>query len=161
MGIGKLSSAAGLALLFFVSGIAVLSLTDPLWFPAMRFGGAGLAVLGLVALQGAISAAVLWRWNGIGGALEAIRQIGVLRLVLLFALIAGFAVGVQGYWGRFPAFGAHLVVEGGIAIVALLNLVALVLAVPADIRGVAPLQKPWFPEMFYQANVRSVRKKGE
>ena len=120
-----------------LGGAATLWLTDPLWFPAMKFDGLGkgdLAMLALIAGQGALALAALLRAGGLGGIRASLRRFGLLRILIFFALLGLFAVSVQGYWGRTTAYILHLGVEGGIAVVAVLTCTAMVVLTPAHIR---------------------------
>ena len=131
--------AAGLlAGAFVLAGTAGLWLINPLWFPAMRFANLGavdLVMLTLIAGQGALALAIaLHAGGGPGGIFGAIARLGVFRLVTFFGLIVLFAVSIQGYWGRFGTYGAHLVVEGAIAAMALVTLGTLVAVTPGRVQ---------------------------
>ena len=120
-----------------LGGAAVLWLTDPLWFPALRLGlehRADPIMLALIALQGLLALAVLWRGPGPGPVWAALRGLGLGRVGLFFALLGLFAVSVQGYWGWFASYGMHLVIEGAAAAIAVLSLVALVIMTPDHVR---------------------------
>ena len=114
----------------FIGGAAQLWLTQPLWFPALRFGlrGGGDAIMAaLVAAQAALAIAVLWRRGAIRRPGALFSVFGPLRILLFLALSAAFSVSVMGYLprGYLVSWGMHMVAGGALVGVNLLSVAAL------------------------------------
>ncbi len=114
----------------FLGGAGQLWLTQPLWFPALRFGlrgGSDGAMAALVAMQAALAVAVLWRRGAIRRAGALFSVFGPLRILLFLALSAGFSVSVMGYLprGYLLSWGMHMVAGGALIGVNLLSVAAL------------------------------------
>jgi len=107
-----------------IGGSAQLWLTDPLWFPALRFktdGTMDLAMIGLIAVQAGIAGTILLAKGALGAILPAIRRFGLVRLALFLALLALASVSIMGYLahGGMRSYILHVIAGG---IVAAINL---------------------------------------
>ena len=125
-----LSRAWVFGLLFaalFMGGAAQLWMTEPLWFPALRFNPKGsfdFSMIGLIALQGLITASVLLKTGALGSLSRFLSQFGPLRVLIFLGLSGLFAVSPLGYlsYGGYVSYLTHLI--GGAAMI-LLNLATI------------------------------------
>ncbi len=113
----------GLVLLsLFLGGGAQLWMTEPLWFPALRFRPDeryDLVMIGIIALQGCVALAVLLGTNAFSAIGRFFTAFGFFRIVVFLALSGAFAVSPLGYlsYGGISAYATHLI--GGFVMMAL------------------------------------------
>lgn len=111
----------------FLGGAAQLYLTEPLWYPALRFrltGPIDRMMVGLIAIEVLVAVAVLIARRPHAILADAGARLGRGRIAVVLVLSAAFSVSVMGYIPRhaFTAYLAHVAV-GGVLIVAHLTLV--------------------------------------
>lgn len=123
----------------FLGGGAQLWMTEPLWFPALRFrpeDNLDWAMVGLIGFQGLMAAFFLLKTGALSAIARLFSAFGFARLILFLGLCTIFAVSPLGYlsYGGISAYVTHLI--GG-AVMILLNMatVAGLLRVPNPALG--------------------------
>ena len=130
----------GLLLLsLFVGGAAQLWMTEPLWFPALRFNpdqDFDLLMIALIALQGALAAVTLFMTGALPKLGTFFQTFGTVRILLFLALSAVFSVSPLGFlsYGGITSYASHLV-AGGVMIALNLATVAAMLRVKSPGSG--------------------------
>lgn len=117
LGWSGLTSSWTFGLLFaalFTGGAAQLWMTDPLWFPALRFhpkGGFDFAMIAMIFLQGLITAGVLFKTGALSGMNRLLDRFGTSRILIFLALSAAFCVSPLGFlsYGGYSAYVRHLI----------------------------------------------------
>lgn len=122
--------AALLVGMVFLGGIAELWLTEADWFSAVVFAPrsrADLGMLALIALEGLVAVAALWRLGGLRLVADALRAFGVVRPVVLVVALTICSVSLFRYLsaGDPGGYAIKLVVVGGLTGIHLVALVAL------------------------------------
>ncbi len=131
-----------LGLMLLGGSAAQLYLTDPLWFPALRFalhGKADLAMLALLALEAAAAGLVLARRGPARLATAAARAFGSVRLLAVLAISFALSVSVMGYavQGAWGSWIKHLVAASALIALHLAMLLAI-----AQTSRPRPLSRP-------------------
>lgn len=129
---------AALVFWLFLGGAAQLYLTEPLWYPALRFrltGPIDRLMVALIAVEVLVALAVLIVKRPHAILADAGARMGRGRIAVIVLLSTAFSVSVMGYIPRHAlgAYAAHVVV-GGILIVAHLTLVLALTQVKGPFR---------------------------
>ena len=129
---------AALVFWLFLGGAAQLYLTEPLWYPALRFrltGPIDRLMVALIAVEVLVALAVLIVKRPHAILADAGARMGRGRIAVIVLLSTAFSVSVMGYIPRHAlgAYAAHMVV-GGILIVAHLTLVLALTQVKGPFR---------------------------
>jgi hypothetical protein len=108
-------------------------MTEPLWFPALRFnpkGNLDLAMIGMIGLQGIVTAAILFGTGALQSLKRFLDRFGLVKVLIFLALNAAFAVSPLGYlsYGGYVSYASHLI-AGAIMIALNLATVAAMLRV--------------------------------
>lgn len=111
-----------LVLALFLGGAAQLWMTEPLWFPSLRFGpdsSMDLLMIALIVAQGIVTAYFLFATGALGAIDRFISAIGPFRILVFLGLSAFFALSPLGYlsYGGYFDYITHLI--GAAAMIAL------------------------------------------
>lgn len=128
-----------LAFAFITGAGAQLYLTEPSWFPTLRLRPQGVRdgiMIALMALEVAVTAAVLRQQNPGAVLAEIGRRFGGGRVALLIAVSLVFTVPVTFYVGR-GAYGAYLahVMAGALLILVHMAILMAMARVPSPVSG--------------------------
>ena len=135
-----------IVLSIFMGTSAQLWLTEPLWFPAIQLrpkASGDIAMFGFVALQFGAAVWYLWRAGVHQKLTRLLGEIGYIRILVFLALSTAFSVSAMGYVPRgfLLSYGLHLFAGGGIILINLISLAALVTVSPPErtLRGFNPI----------------------
>ena len=113
---------------------AQLGLTDPLWFGSLQLRPDGFALLcfAIIAVQGAVAAAVLLTGGRLAALSSGARSLGVGRVVLLFLLLLGSVAAPMGFLQhhRYARFAVEVVADGALLALNVATLAALAMLLP-------------------------------
>ena len=131
-GAAKFGSAAAA---LFLGGGAHLWLTQPLWFPALKFQQnetASWVMLAVIAAQGLVCLALIWQKLRLDAIIALVKTLGPVRIAVFLLLSAAFSVSVMGYVSRqdFVAYGVQIIAGGIFVTLTVINIAALILHAP-------------------------------
>jgi len=132
--------AGAIAATFLIGSSAQLALKDPLWFQILSIrptSAVSYAMLGAIALQGAVAALVLARPGALAQGLRAVSALGWPRVVLVVLLLLGISIGVIEYVSLHQSrrLLKQLFVASSFSLINILSFTALVASLPGGKLG--------------------------
>ncbi|WP_171238985.1 hypothetical protein [Ruegeria sp. HKCCA5763] len=126
-----------LGALVLLAGAARLWITTPLWFPRLEISPGALEshiMLAMVAVQAVVTCLVLVRHRGSGLPGGILAELGVVRVLLFFVLVAGFSVSATPYiaYGHLIPYILQIGVGGVLSSLQIATLLALFLVAGPD-----------------------------
>ncbi len=114
----------------FLGGAAQLWMTEPLWFPALRFrpdDTLDLIMIGLIGLQGLTSLFFLLKTGAMAAVGRFTQTFGSIRIIVFLGLAGMFAVSPLGYlsYGGIIAYITHLIAGAAMIVLNLMTVAAL------------------------------------
>jgi hypothetical protein len=127
------------AAVFLAGTSAQLGLTDPQWFGSLQLHPSNFALLCFVviALQGAIIAAVLLTGGRLAAIWSGARALGVGRIALLFLLLLGSTVAPMGFLQehKYTRFAVEALADAALLALNWVSLIAVAIFLPKSWRA--------------------------